>query len=350
MPTDAIHATIRRATLAAHRQVEQLDAQALRDVRALYQQAADHIARQLANHAGPDGNLTVAQLRATLDQIQAILRALETARDVLLDATLRAGIQTGIAPFAATVGSGEVFRIAQEAVRQVRAFVAEDGLQLSDRLWRNSRQARDQIVNAIEQAVVRGYGASQAAAEFLTAGKPVPGDLLTKINEPNFNGLSKLARQTLTGAGSPMENAMRLFRTELNRAHGEAYMATGEDHPDFAGWRYLLSPMHPKPDICDLYAHQNIHGLGRGVYPSRAKCPWPAHPNTLSFIEIVFKDEVTAADRAGRQRPMDALGELTPAQRIGVLGVNKAEAFNDGTLTQGMIRARWAAVKRRIEA
>lgn len=350
MPSSAIHAAIRRATLAAHRQVEQIDAKALREVRALYQQAADHIARQLAQHAGPDGNLTVAQLRTALDQIQAILRALEQTRDALLSNTLQAGIEAAIKPFAATVGSGEVFRIAQEAVRQVRAFVGEDGLQLSDRLWRNSRQARDQVVNAIEQAVVRGYGASQAAAEFLAAGQPVPGDLLRKINEPNFNGLSRLARQTLTGTGSPMENAMRLFRTELNRAHGEAYMATGEDHPEFAGWRYLLSPMHPKPDICDLYARQNLYGLGPGVYPSRAKCPWPAHPNTLSFIEIVFTDEVTASDRAGRQTPLEALGELTPAQRIGVLGVNKAELFNDGQLTQGMIRARWASVRRRIEA
>jgi hypothetical protein len=64
----------------------------------------------------------------------------------------------------------------------------------------------------------------------------------------------------------------------------------------------------------------------------------------------VFKDEVSANDRSGKQKPLDALGELTPAQRIGVLGVNKAAAFDEGQLTQGMIRARWASVQRRIAA
>ena len=33
----------------------------------------------------------------------------------------------------------------------------------------------------------------------------------------------------------------RVFRTEINRAHGEAYMAAGEGTPGFAGWRFLLS-------------------------------------------------------------------------------------------------------------
>ncbi len=45
----------------------------------------------------------------------------------------------------------------------VRRFVAEDGLQLSDRAWRLDRHARDIIVNAIEMAVIQGHGATQAA-------------------------------------------------------------------------------------------------------------------------------------------------------------------------------------------
>ncbi len=86
------------------------------------------------------------------------------------------------------------------------------------------------------------------------------------------------------------------------------------------------------------------------MYPSRDKCPWPAHPNTISFVEVVFKDEVTDADRAGKETPLQALERLTPAQRIGVLGVNKHEAFKDGKLTQGMIKAPWSAVKKRVGA
>ena len=147
-----------------------------------------------------------------------------------------------------------------------------------------------------------------------------------------------------------MDNAMRVFRTEINRAHGEAYMAGGEGKPYFGGWRYLLSPQHPEPDICDLLATQNLHGLGKGVYPSRAKCPWPAHPNTLSFVEIVFKDEIGEAERAGRETPLQALARLSPETRRGVLGKTRGELFDAGLLTQGMIRAPVAAVKKRVGA
>lgn len=30
--------------------------------------------------------------------------------------------------------------------------------------------------------------------------------------------------------------------------------------------------------MCDLYAQQNLHGLGAGVYPDRKSSPGPAHP------------------------------------------------------------------------
>jgi hypothetical protein len=34
-------------------------------------------------------------------------------------------------------------------------------------------------------------------------------------------------------------------------------------------------------------------------------------PNTFSFIVVVFEDEITDADRAGKETPMEALGRLT---------------------------------------
>jgi len=143
---------------------------------------------------------------------------------------------------------------------------------------------------------------------------------------------------------------MRLFRTELNRAHGEAYIKGALSHPDAAGVRFLLSPEHPKPDICDLHAAANLYGLGHGVYPSREKCPWPAHPNTLSYVEVVFKDEISEADRLGKETPLEALARLTPAQQRGALGAHKHEVFKDGNLKQNMIKAPWRVVQRRVDA
>jgi len=348
-PRAAINATIRRATFAAHRAMEHLDAEGLAELERLYRQAADDLAARIRAHAGADGNVALSELRSALAQVEVRLTDLAAARNATLDGGLARATRLGVTPWQPVLAPEAGMRVADEAVRFVRAFVAEDGLQLSDRLWRLDRGARDVVVNAIEQAVIQGHSASQAAREFLARGRAVPVDTQQKIGAANAARIAQdTTTQLLTGVGNPLDNAMRLFRTEVNRAHGEAYMAGGEDHPDFAGWRFLLSPAHPEPDICDLLSSQNIHGLGPGVYPDRARCPWPAHPNTLSFVVIVFKDEITQADRDGQETPIEALKRLTPAQLLGVLGKGKKEIFDRGALTQGMIRTPLRSVQARI--
>lgn len=349
----AIYAAIRRATLAAQREVVKLDAASLNELKKIYQQAADDLAKRIASASGADGNVALQEMRSVLDQVNARLKTLSSERDALLDVSLSAAADTGTKPLVseAAMSAAAAMKINHEALQFVRTFVADDGLQLSDRIWRLDRQARDKVTNAIEMAVIQGHGAAQAAREFLSRGEPVPIELQDKIGAASA---AKIAKDTtdalLTGNGSPMDNAMRLMRTEINRAHGESYIKGALGHPDVAGVRFLLSPGHPKPDICDLHASANLYGLGAGVYPSREKCPWPAHPNTLSFVDVVFRDEVTDADRTGKETPMQALDRLTPAQRIGVLGVNKHQAFKDGALAQGMIKAPWREVQKRIGA
>lgn len=100
---------------------------------------------------------------------------------------------------------------------------------------------------------------------------------------------------------------------------------------------------------CDLLAAQNIHGLGPGVYPTRELTPWPAHPNTLSFLVAVFEDEVSEADRAGKETPLQALQRLGPEIRAGALGATKAEYFDQGLLTRGMLRAPLRSVEERLQ-
>lgn len=57
------------------------------------------------------------------------------------------------------------------------------------------------------------------------------------------------------------------------------------------GLRFMLSPRHPRVDICDEHAAADLYGLGQGVYPVD-ECPWPAHPNTFSYTEAVYRDEI----------------------------------------------------------
>lgn len=371
-------AAIRRATRLAQRAVVSLDAEARGELVRAYRGAAGDLKGLIAQHAGPDDAVRLSQLRDLLNQVEARLARLAREQAGLLGEGMERSARYGAAVFAvardwlspgdgaagaaggagvagAAAASAEgalaspaVTRVAAEALGLAQAFVAADGLQLSDRVWRVDRQAREAVTQAIERAVIEGESALQAAQRFLARGEAVPPELARKMGAPASGRLGAAAAAQLTGQGSAMDNAMRVMRTEINRAHGEAYMLAGEGKPYFGGWRYLLSPAHPEPDICDLYSSQNVWGLGKGVYPNRSKTPWPAHPNTLSFVEIVFKDDIGDAERAGKETPMQALARLDPATRRGVLGKNKAEAFDAGQLTQGMIRARWRDVQRRI--
>ena len=348
-------AQIKRATLIGQRAIETLDAETQQALIDLYKIQAGEIATRIRNHSGPDDNLALQELQQLLGQVQGILQRLTTERDALLNEALAKAADYGARPVlgsvmdtGAVVATAASMRVSQDALRFMQTFIAEDGLQLADRIWRIDRGARDKIVNALESAIIQGHGAGQAAREFLAQGAAVPADVANKLTAANASALSKTAQEIMAGTGSPMDNAMRLMRTEINRAHGEAYMMGGEDHPDFGGWRFLLSPAHPKPDICDLLSTQNLYGLGPGVYPDRERLPWPPHPNTLSFVEIVFKDEITAEAKAGKETPLEALARLAPERREGVLGKGKAEIYDAGKLTQGMIRAPLATVAKRI--
>lgn len=287
-------ALIREGMRVAQTAMENLDEAGEVELQRIYRQASADLRALIENHAGPDGSIGLTQLRDLLDQVESRMDQLSVTRDATLDSGLRVASELGAQPFLRTeVDTPALMRVPDEALRFVRAFVGADGLQLSDRLWRIDRGARDAVVNAVERSVVMGHGAAQAAAEFLRNALPVPGDVRDKLNAAGAVGMGREATEIMTGGragGGAMAQAQRVFRTEINRAHGVAYMTQAEKTPGFKGFRFTLSPAHPKPDICDELAAADKFGLGEGVYPSMAEFLkiWPAHPNTLSFPVGVF--------------------------------------------------------------
>src|SRR5690606_3258478 len=72
-------------------------------------------------------------------------------------------------------------------------------------------------------------------------------------------------------------------------------------------------PQHPRPDICDLYANQNLYGLGPGGYPPDA-VPSTPHPNCLCV-------RVAIVDRFHTRRELARLnGEPEPPREWEVGG------------------------------
>jgi len=343
----AERAQIRRATLAARKALEALDAVGAEELARLYGAAAENLRAAIARAGGADGSVGLNELRSVLAQVDGVVDNLAAVRNGVIDAGLREAAASGAA--AVVLDSSASMRVATEALALTRNFVAADGLMLSDRLWRLDRGAKEALTRAVELAVIQGNGSAQAAREFLAQGKAVPAEVAARLGAANSTALGDEAARLLTGAHeSALYQAQRVFRTEINRAHGEAYMAGVDQHPDFAGFRFLLSPAHPKHDICDLLATQNLYGLGPGVYPNREKCPWPAHPNTLSYVDAVYADEISAADRAGKETPIQALDRLPDSVVDGVLGKGKATLYHDGKMRQGMIRSTLSAVRRRV--
>lgn len=354
-------ATIRRASQQARHAMRELDAQAVRDLLALYQAAGDEVRAAIRARVGADDAVAREHLQGLLRQIEDITTALGQRRDAAIGTAIERAAELGVRPYtpagAAAVGSGTAvldsaaaMRVHQEAVAFVQAFRAADGLTLSDRLWRLDQGAKEVLQRAIGNAVVQGWSGTRAAMDLAMRGQALTADVARQVAGAKAGALVRVADLLTSGDGAELWKAERVMRTEINRAHGEAYMAGGEQTPGFGGWRYLLSPRHPEPDICDLLASQNLHGLGPGVYPDRARCPWPAHPNTLSFVEMVFADEVTDADRAGKETELQALGRLAPEIRAGVLGQTKAAYFDAGLLrSKGMIRSPLRAVRERLQ-
>jgi len=357
---DRTAAAIRRASQQARLAMTQLADDAVAELTRIYAEAAEQLRQLIGAAGGSAARVRLEQLRALLAQVEQVLDGLGRAGTALVDAGLQRAAELGVRPLTAAglaatgrtaeavLDGAQALRVVDSAVRFVQEFRDVNGLVLSDRLWRIDRGAREAVGRVIEQAVVQGWSADKAAQALLLRGLPVPPATQAAQALAATGNVQRAAELLRDANAGPLASSVQVMRTELNRAHGEAYMAGAAQAPAVVGFRFLLSPRHPRPDICDLLARQNLHGLGPGVYPTRETTPWPAHPNTLSFVVAVFGDEVTDADRAGRETTLQALARLSPELRAGVLGPTKADYFDRGLLSRGMVRAKVSAVQERL--
>jgi hypothetical protein len=350
MTRQQIKASIKRASKTARSRMRVLDSDTLKSLQDAYRQASREISADIEAAAASDGTVRIDVLQQLLRQVNARLDALSNVRGDRLESGIASAASIGTEPFAAAISHGDLVRIGTEAAQYVQHLVAADGLQLSDRVWRIDRHARDVVSNTIQQAVIQGKSASDAAEQFLQRGDRIPPELAAKIGKADALRISKDAGMALmSGEGNPLENAKRLFRTEINRAHGEAYQSAAFEHPDVIGTRFLLSPNHPRTDICDMHAKVNRYGLGPGIYP-KDKSPWPAHPNTLSFTEAVFSDEVSEEDKKGKQDRISWLKDQPAAVQEAVLGSRmKRGALEQDLLHESQIATPWKVLKERYQ-
>lgn len=150
------------------------------------------------------------------------------------------------------------------------------GMKLSDQIWEKSRGARDTIRNIIQDGVASGQDAITTARALE---QYVRGDanVMSKYYEGMMGRMKGRVPEDLS------YQALRVARTETTAALGQGSIRSAQASPSCTGIKFCLSPAHKVRDICDELARHDV-GLGPGVYPLDDPPPYPAHPNTLSYL------------------------------------------------------------------
>ena len=157
--------------------------------------------------------------------------------------------------------------IPQTVLADYASRVDVEGLKISPDIWANNQTAL--IENQVMSAIVRGQSAISLA-----------------------QNLEKFVLGGSIGMGHSIAyKTMRLARTEINTAYHESRRLSAMASPVVQGMVWKLSNRHPKWDVCDLLAEQDLYGMGQGVYPS-AQLPPKPHPNCICYTMDDLRDPV----------------------------------------------------------
>ena len=197
------------------------------------------------------------------------------------------------------------------AIQTAQQRVYGDGLRLSQRIWRLEQGGMQAIRNTIAQGMAERTNAWELARRLegqLNAGQEWP-----KWSEARLRSMDARARAaskqglwrnaadmrrqnpdvtgTLTPPGGISYNALRLARNEIQAANHAVTSDIAQNFPGIVGRKVVLSPAHPRLDICDEYA-------AGGPYEKTANF-LPLHPQCLCRWEEVLMPRADFAKQAG---------------------------------------------------
>ena len=171
-------------------------------------------------------------------------------------------------------------------------------MNLVGRLWKIENEGRDAINNVTMQGIIdrdSAWNIAKKLEEFLGAGKDCPRWTSTRLYGRTAS--DKAAGDTtglLTGndcdGRGVSYNALRLARTEIQKAHSLATDRVMAAQPWVEMEKCNLSPAHAERDQCDDVVEGGENS--DGVYPV-GTIEYPLHPNDFCFKTAVLMDETT---------------------------------------------------------
>ncbi|MBV4447448.1 hypothetical protein KM799_12620 [Clostridium tyrobutyricum] len=167
------------------------------------------------------------------------------------------------------------------------------GLYLSDRIWSKAKHYRVNMNEIIQNAVAEGQDCVKTAR------------MLDKYVKAGKRTLSKQYPNMTKRMGSRVPEdlcyeSLRLARTEMTAAYGEATIQSAMVSPSCSGVKFILSGSHPHYDVCDHICGSDEYGLGIGVYPVDKAPSYPFHPNCLCITLTVNENHADFVDRLKR--------------------------------------------------
>ena len=221
-----------------------------------------------------------------------ILRSITSARDAHRDAL--EAIASDLAAQVAGSFDG-VPRMAYESLFTRRSMGLTDSYRSLSTM--QIRRVRATLDASLDRMVLHGESWQKAAGRIVEG--LINGDPAIRAAARGFVNRSNQTRAWSFIEGDPSEEAIKearkigyaarmIARTEVAHSYHEGDRVSSQRSPVVADMKWSLSPRHPEPDICDVYALSDLHGKGPGVYPPEYLPPLP-HPHDLCFMTHVMR-------------------------------------------------------------
>jgi hypothetical protein len=178
------------------------------------------------------------------------------------------------------------------ALQAAQSRVYSDGLNLSQRIWRLEQGGMQTIRNTIATGMAERTNAWDLAERLegqLAAGQDWPKWSETRLSRMDARqrlaskeGLWRNADEMrrgnpdVTGLLTPPAgisyNALRLARNEIQAANHAVTSDIAQNFPGIVGRKVVLSPAHPKSDICDDVAAGGPYDKSYNALPLHSQC------------------------------------------------------------------------------
>ncbi len=171
-----------------------------------------------------------------------------------------------------------------------------DGISLSDRIWTHAAKTAEEVKHTILLNLQAGNSARRVRDQLMQTQEQVaagiPKWLQKELDLASPKSIKDKVERYM--AKKVKYNAMRVARTEIQRAFRGSYMTLAKklDFVTHVKWNLSGSHFHlmPEGDICTDIAETD-NGQGPGVYPKDA-VPFdggPAHPHCMCNLTTVIQ-------------------------------------------------------------